>query len=66
MPREERHHRFQFTAPREEERMPISYGPKPGICDDDAREEEMRHRRTHGIQGGGENAETMWAEARNW
>jgi hypothetical protein len=65
VPREERHHRFQFTASREEERTPRSCGPRPETCDGDTREEERCHRRVHGIQGGGEDAEIVWAEARN-
>jgi hypothetical protein len=65
MPREERHHRFQFTASREEERTPRSCGPRPEICDGDTREEERCHRPVHGAQGGGEDTEIVWAEARN-
>ncbi|OSQ60639.1 hypothetical protein MCRY_09330 [Marivita cryptomonadis] len=65
VPREERHHRFQFTASREEERTPILCGHQPEICDGDTREEERCHRRVHGIQGGGEDAEPVWALARN-
>jgi hypothetical protein len=96
VPREERHHRSEFTASREEERTPIHCGPQgpkpvtvtpgrrrgatveftalreeertprpcgrePETCDGGTREEERCHRRVHGIQGGGEDAETVWA-----
>ncbi len=46
--------------------MPRPCGPRPETCDGDTREEEERcHRLVHDIQGGGEDAEIVWAEARN-
>jgi hypothetical protein len=51
----------EFTAPREEERMPRPCGLEPETCDSGTREEERCHRRVHDIQGGGEDAETVWA-----
>jgi hypothetical protein len=37
----------------------------PKLCDGGTREEKRCHRRVHGIQGGGEDAEIVWAVARN-
>ncbi|PWL36613.1 MAG: hypothetical protein DCO97_03815 [Marivita sp. XM-24bin2] len=51
----------EFTASREEERTPRSCEPKPEKCDGGTREEETCHRRDHDIQGGGEDADLMWA-----
>ena len=44
----------------------MSSGPQPEWGDGDTREEERCHRRVHDIQGGGEDAEIVWAGARNF
>ncbi len=64
VPREERHHRSSSRHPGRRRGRRSRVGRSPNKCDGDAREEETRHRLGHDIQGGGEDADLVWAEAR--